>query len=207
MSHSSKKNEHVNELASSGECGPGCDCGAPARSKKYKVIVSLIVGVAAAAVVAFGFIREAGTENNGEEQAFAATLEQHEESKLWGQSLDSLASLNKLAAAKNAVFVFLPAEDEAQVTVIKEEIDSAVSKIISGGTTTAVYTLEKDAQDYAQLAKRFSVPCVLALVKGRGMGVAEGEITEEKLMKAFVTASRPASSGCCPPGRGSSGCR
>ncbi len=207
MNDSSEKNEQVDESASSRECGPGCDCGAPARSKKYKVIVSLIVGLAAAGVVAFGFIREAGTESNGEEPAFATTLEQHEESKLWGQSLDSLASLNKLAAAQKAVFVFLPAEDESQVMVIRKEIEGAVSTIISRGTATAVYTLEKDAKDYAQLAKRFSVPCVLALVKGGGMEVADGEITEEKLMKAFVTASRPASSGCGPVGCGPVGCR
>jgi hypothetical protein len=124
---------------------------------------------------------------------------------LWGKPLISLASLNKVAADTDAVFILLAAKDKQQMQPVTSEIEAAARKIQSNGTRISAFTLQKDAPNYAQLAKQFSTPCVLAMVKGRGMSGVTGQITEAKLIQAFVTASRP-TSGCCPPGAGPSDC-
>jgi len=124
---------------------------------------------------------------------------------LWGKPLISLASLNEVAVDTDAVFIFLAAEDKQQMQPVTSEIEAAARKIQTNGTRITAFTLEKSAPDYAQLAKQFPVPCVLAMVKGRGMNGVTGEINEAKLLQAFVAASR-ATSGCCPPGADPSVC-
>ena len=118
---------------------------------------------------------------------------------LWKAELDSLASLNTVAGDTDAVFILLSAKDQQDDQTITGEIDAAVQKIKSDSVRVSAFRLKQAAPDYAQLAKQFSVPCVLAMVKGGGMSAVSGEISEAKLVQAFVTASRP-TAGCCPPG-------
>jgi hypothetical protein len=123
-------------------------------------------------------------------------------SSLWGKPLDSLASLGKVASDTDAVFIFLAAEDQQDMQPITRVIEAAAKTIQAGGTRISAFKLKQGAPNYANLTKQLSVPCVLAMVKGGGMsGVPADQITETKLVQAFVTASRP-SSGCCPPGSG-----
>jgi len=124
---------------------------------------------------------------------------------LWGPELDSLASLNKVAADTDAVFILLTAEDQQKMQPVTSEIEAAAKKIQLSGTRISAFALKQDAPNYAQLAKQFSTPCVLAMVKGRGMSGVTGEITEAKLLQAFVRAASAIScgpSGCCPSGGG-----
>jgi hypothetical protein len=113
--------------------------------------------------------------------------------------LDSLASLNKVAADSDAVFVLLGAEDQLDMKPITKEVELAAKKIQANGMRVSAFTLKKDSPNYTQLAKQFSIPCAVAMVKGRGISAVSGEITEAKLIQAFVTASRSGSS-CCPGG-------
>ncbi|TKJ37326.1 MAG: hypothetical protein CEE38_07430 [Planctomycetes bacterium B3_Pla] len=121
---------------------------------------------------------------------------------LWGPELDSLASLNKAAANSAAVFILLAAEDQESNQAATKQIEAAAKMIRTGGTSISAFRLKQGAPNYANLTKQLSVPCVLAMVKGGGVsGVSADQLTETKLVQAFVTASRP-SSGCCPPGSG-----
>jgi len=124
---------------------------------------------------------------------------------LWGAELDSLASLNKVATSSDAVFVFLAADDQQANQTVTKEIDAAAKKIQASGVLVSAFRLNKGAQNYSQVAGQFSIPCVLAMVKGGGASGVSGQITEAKLIQAFVAASRPAS-GCCPSGAGASSC-
>lgn len=119
-------------------------------------------------------------------------------SVLWGPELDSFASLNKAAVNSNGVFLLLAADDEQANQSIVTQIEAAAKKIEAGGMHVSAFRLKKGTQNYAQVATQFSVPCVLAMVKGAGASSVSGEITETKLIQAFVAASRP--SGCCPTG-------
>ena len=115
--------------------------------------------------------------------------------------LDSLASLNTVAADTDAVFVLLGGKDQLDMQPITKEVEAAAKKIQAGGMRVSAFTLKKDSPNYTQLAKQFSIPCAVAMVKGRGISAVSGEITEAKLIQAFVTASRSGSS-CCPGGGG-----
>jgi len=121
---------------------------------------------------------------------------------LWGPELDSLALLDKAAANSDAVFILLAAKDRESNRAATKEIEAAARKIQTGGTTISAFRLEQGAPSFANFAEQLSVPSVLAMVKGAGMSaVSADQITEMKLVQAFVTASRP-SAGCCPPGSG-----
>lgn len=117
------------------------------------------------------------------------------------QPLDSLASLNRVAANFDAVFILLADEDQLNMQSITREVEGAAKKIQADGPRVSAFKLKKDSPNYIQLAKQFSSPCVLAMVKGRGASGVSGEITETRLIQAYVTASR-AGSGCCPGGGG-----
>ena len=123
-----------------------------------------------------------------------------------GASIASLSDLNKVAAANDAVFVYLPARDGASSDSPEASMKSAASRIDSQGYKVGLFTLEAGSRDYTQLAAQMSVPGVLALVKGRGMSAVSGEITETKLIQGFIAAGSAACgpggcgpTGCCPP--------
>lgn len=125
---------------------------------------------------------------------------------LWKGDLDSLASLNKLAADFDAVFVLLASKPPLSDLAIIKEIEAAAQKIMANKTKVSAFRLKESAPEYANLVKQVSVPGVLVMVKGLGMKAVSGEITETKLVQAFVTASRPGG-GCCPPGSDASECK
>jgi hypothetical protein len=126
-----------------------------------------------------------------------------EEGKMAGVSLDSLASLNKVAMNQDAVFIFVPAKGLNFAS--KEDIDaiaSAQKKIESIGAKIGLYTLQSSSTDYANIASQVTPPCMLVMSKGKGTGAVSGGITEDKILQAYVTSSR--AGGCGPSGCGSS---
>ena len=190
-------------------------CCSPASGSysKRKMVVFAIIVVAAGITLARSLTKESTAVSDENLQLFA-TMPQEKNNEtsnktepgLWRPELDSLASLNKLAADTDVVFILLAAEDQQSNQAITSKIEASAKTIESKGSRISAFRLKKNAPDYTQLAKQFSVPCVLAMVKGRGMSGVSGEITEAKLVQAFVTASR-ATSGCCPSGAGQSDCK
>jgi len=203
-----------------------CCSSASGSYSKRKLVVFAIIVVAAGIILARSLMKESNAASDDTQQLFAAIAQEKNnetspqinavtnvatsdktELTLWRTELDSLASLNKVATNTDAVFVLLAAEDQQGNQTITKEIEAAAKKIQSNGSRICAFRLKKDAPSYAQLAKQFSVPCVLAMVKDRGMSAVSGQINEVKLIQAFVTASRPSgcgtSSSCspssCPP--------
>jgi uncharacterized protein YpmB len=195
-------------------CGPGCDCGKPSGNKKVKTVICLIVLLAVCGIFVYkatsakqitpantgnAFAAPIANQANGQEPAVKAV----DDRKKVGDFLDSLASLNKVAANKDAVFVFIPSKDNDIVS--KETFDaiaSAEKKIESTGTQIGLYTLQSGSPEYANIAAQLTLPGMLVMSKGRGMGAVSGGITEEKLLQAYVASSR--AGGCGPSGCGPS---
>ena len=209
-------------------CGGGscCSSGSDGRGRCWKMVVFILIVIAAGVVLTRSFLRKSNSDVGQSQQAFAPvqvesksngkippvmdnTTRQEASVKdvplLWRTDLDSLASLNKVAADTDAVFVFLAAEDQQNNQNIISQVEAAAKTINADGIQVSAFKLNKTAPDYAQLAKQFPVPSVLAMVKGRGMSAVSGQINETKLVQAYVAASRPAS-GCCPSGAGSPAC-
>ncbi len=208
-------------------CGPGCDCGKPSGNTKAKAVVCLIVLLAIGGIFIYKTkgakqSAPANTEttfvapvaNVNEQKAAVPTIDKQEpvvkmveEKKRVGEFLDSLATLNKVAINQDAVFVFVPAKGIDLVS--KETIDaiaSAEQKLKSSGVSLGLYTLQSSSPEYANLAAQLPLPSMLVMSKGRGAGAVSGEITETKLLQAYVASSRAGGcgSGCAPSGCGPS---
>ncbi len=212
----------ANPAESTSECGPGCNCGTTGIGTKGKAIICLVVAIAAAVVLAHSVMQKTETGVDQGQNAFAATVLKAEKSpslvtaekangtdqtksSLWGTPLESLASLDEVATQKDAVFVYLPIKGKGLDESTKKEIEVAAEKAQSRGTTMGLYTLDDGSKDYTEMTSQVSIPCVLAMVKGSGMSVVSGNISESDLLQGLVTASRP--SGCSPGSScGPSGC-
>lgn len=217
-----KKNSAADQTESKSECGPGCNCGSTGISKKGKTIICLAIAIAAVIVLVHSVMQKTEIGVDQGQNVFAAKITAAEKasapvtagkanetnqakSSLWGKPLESLASLDEVAAQKDAVFVYLPIKDQGPDESVKKIIEAAAGKAQSRGTTMALYTLDDGSKDYALLANQTSTPCVLAMVKGSGMNIISGNISEANLLQALVVASRP--SGCSPGSScGPSGC-
>lgn len=219
--------EQVGSQQNAGDLQPCCEgssccpSGSDGGGKKWRTVVFVLIVVAAGVVLARSLIGKSDSAADQRQQLFATiqpgdnpdtpavvntTTEtqgpDQPASNLWGEPLDSLASLNEVAADTDAVFILLAADDKVSSDVATKQIEAAVRTIRGGGTRIWAFGLKQGTADYASLAKQLPVPCVLAMVRGGGMsGVPADQITEMNLVQAFVAASRPAS-GCCPPGSG-----
>jgi hypothetical protein len=205
------------ENVKSKSCGPGCDCGKPSGNKAVKAVICLIVLLAICGIFVYKATSAKQTAQDNTNTAFAAPIINQatgqepavkpvEDKKNVGEFIDSLASLNEVAANKDAVFVFIPANDNEIVK--KETLDaiaSAEQKLKSSDIKLGLYTLRfSPSKEYASIAAQLTLPGVLVMSKGKGMGAVSGEITEGKLLQAYVASSR--AGGCCPSGGGSAGC-
>ena len=203
-------------------CGPGCACGAPSSGKKMKIAVSLIVLAAVASIFIY---KAAAAKNNGSNNtaaqsgaafAFAppppstmpgaesqpsnaASLGVAKAGQKVGEYLDSLSALNKVAVNQDAVFVFIPApkndlaDDKTNTAVLAAQRTLKSNKI-----TLGLYTLRASSPDYSGISAQVQAPAILVACKGKGMAAVSGDVTEQKLLQAFVASS--SAGGCGPSG-------
>ena len=190
-------------------CSPGCDCGKPSGNKKLKAVICIIVLLAVCGIFVYKAksAKQAAPANTATAFAIPLVNEVNEQKlaaksvenkKRVGEFIDSLASLNKLAINQDAVFVFIPANgNEIVKKEVLDAIASAEQKLKSSNIRIGLYTLQfSPSKEYASIAAQLPLPGMLVMSKGRGMGSVSGEITETKLLQAYVTSSR--AGGCGP---------
>lgn len=125
-----------------------------------------------------------------------------------GESLDSLSSLNKVALNQDTVFVFIPAaKNEFADDATKNAVIAAQRTLKSKNIILGLYTLPASSSDYSGISAQVQTPAILIATKGKGMSAVSGEITETKLLQAYMSSTRaggcgPASSGCGPASGG-----
>ncbi|MFA6132661.1 MAG: arsenite efflux transporter metallochaperone ArsD [Phycisphaerae bacterium] len=221
-----------NETASSAQagsdkaaCGPGCCCGTPSGSKKMKIVVSLAVLVAIAGIFIY---KAAAAKSNGSynttpacgtgfavaPNAAAGTSQpstapeqspgEAQAGQKIGDYLESLSALNKVAMNQDAVFIFIPnAKGELAADKTNAAVLAAQQTLKRSNITLGLYTLRASSPDYAGISSKVQAPAILIASKGKGMAAVSGDVTETKLLQAFV-ASSSAGGGCGPSGCGSS---
>jgi len=132
-----------------------------------------------------------------------------ESSRKIGVYLDSLSSLNKVALSQDAVFIFIPApKNEVADDATSKAVIAAQQTLKAKNINLGLYTLPTSSADYAAIAARVQAPAILIASKGKGMSAVSGEVTETKLLQAYIASARsggcgPSSGGCGPS---SSGC-
>ena len=121
--------------------------------------------------------------------------------------LTSLYNLDVIFADHDFIFVILPASDSESTTEAARLVAEAEAKIQAQDVRVGIFTLSQDNPEFATTADRWSIfqfPAVLALYKdGSGQLVAY-DITETKLLQAYLGACGGTSSSCCPPSGGNS---
>jgi hypothetical protein len=122
-----------------------------------------------------------------------------------GENLESFNDLNSVAMDVDAVFIFVPAEnDEGVSTSTRKAVLAAQKTLVSRGIKMGLFALRSSSPDFSAVAAQVQLPAILVSFKGGGMGSVTGEVTETKLLQAFVAAS--SAGGCGPSGCGPSGC-
>ncbi len=119
-----------------------------------------------------------------------------------GEYLASLNSLNKAASGYDTVFVFIPApKSELADDATSRAVIAAQLALKSKNINLGLYTLPNSSPDYAAISAQVQTPAILVATKGKGMVPVSGEVTETKLLQAYIASAQ--SGGCCC---GSSGC-
>ena len=198
-------------------CGSSCGCQDKGSSGKTRWIVGVIVLVAAGALVARAMVKNNSTAVVPASTGFAA-LPVAVQSSPDGvaavvdtnavKEISALSELNTVAKDMDGVFVFLPGKTNAAVRESTAQMRTAAQTMerqMKG--KIGVFTLKPNSPDYIQVAKQVVVPGALAMVKGKGMAPVSGELTEAKLIQAFVVASSAGGCGPSPGGCGPSGCK
>ena len=180
-------------------CGPGCGCHTVGPSSRSRWVVGVIVLVAAGVLVARAVVRNNDATADAATSGFASvtttpqTPPPASEAPTAVKEIAALSELNTVAVDTDAVFVFLPRKGDAPGAMPIAPIQGAVRTIESrANSKVGIFALNASAPEYAQLAVQVAVPGVIAMVKGRGMSAVSGEITEAKLVQAFVGASSAA---------------
>lgn len=165
-------------------CGSGCNCGASGIGKKGKIIICLVVAIAAAIVLVNGVMQKAEAQSDlGQSALKTATETNQTDSSLWGDPIESLADLSQEASQKDAIFLYLPIKDQGlDENNIEKEIQSAADKAESKGTMIAFFALDDSSEDYAQLISQVPAPFVLVMVKGCNLSAVPADISEEEGM-------------------------
>jgi len=123
-----------------------------------------------------------------------------------GTEIAGLAELNTLAADLAAVFVFVPGKGPEPSLPPAAPMAAAARTVSAQGKRVGLFTLKPGTADYAEVAGQTATPAVLAMVKGRGLAAVSGEVTETKLVQAYLTASN-AGGGCCGGGAAAASCK
>jgi len=206
--------------------GNSSSCCAPGEVswKKGKMLVSAIIILAAIGVGANSFFNgnsaqsyttvPAKSFSAGLTETPAVTAENGNQGKPQtkqeeiplNQVLDSLQSLDTVAADKDVVFLVLPGEAQISSIAIPKQLGTVANNLWKSGRRVAVFTLKSNTPDHNRLVSQFSVktfPSVVILGRQGSASAVAGDVTEAGLYNAFVLASTAAA--CCPP-QGSACC-
>jgi len=116
-----------------------------------------------------------------------------------GIRIESVNVLNKIVKDKDFIFMVLPDKNKGVSRSAADTIEQTLNIISGKGVKTETLTLNPGSPDYDKLVNTYRInrfPAVFALGKGCSMDIVSGEITEEKLLRSYLIASKPMSSGC-----------
>jgi hypothetical protein len=200
-------------------CGPE-----DGSRRKVKLLISVIVIIAALGVGANSYVRGTSVQSDkaGPAKSFSSTLMEFpapatennvpdaQQTKTpeipINPDLDSVQSLDTLAADKDVIFLVLRSDVQIPTIAIPAQVRTVANNLLNSGQRVGVFTLKNSAPDYDQLVRRFAItafPCVIILGRQGSATAVVGDITEARLYNAFVMASTTVS--CCP-GQGSASC-
>jgi len=192
-----RKNSQDNrsqDCCSSSE-GGSVDCCQPGKSSWPSKIIFSVVILAAVAVGIYSLAKKSDSAIGNQQAAIC------------GINLNTITSLDKLAADKDVIFILLPGENTEQIYEASIQVELIVDKLLADNKRVSAFTLDKSAEDYNEVIKQCSIestPCVVVLGRGCMPVIVTEDFSEARLTNAYVQASTPMPA--CIPGMGSSCC-
>ncbi len=117
--------------------------------------------------------------------------------------LSWVTSLGSRYETDSHIFVVFPGNDELTVKA-DQTVKTALEKIRQSGATVDAMTLSPSDPEFQVTLERLAIqklPAVLLLAPSRRGMVVKGDITETKILEAYLHLQRsctPGASGCCP---------
>ena len=208
------------ENPTSSSCGPECPCNTKSGMPlQIKIILFIVIIAVAGAVLSSSLIKKTRTPPPKSSTEYAVTASQLPASSVVTRKdstvpsvssaadtqtvsfkpLASLSDLNTVAQDVEGVFILLIKSETEKTPGIVKEITGAKKAIAARGMHMGTFQLNREAPDYTTITSQMTPPGVLVVVKGKGMrGVQGSDITETKLLQAYMAAMQPTS--CCPAG-------
>ncbi|MEI6186800.1 MAG: hypothetical protein WCP43_06310 [Dehalococcoidia bacterium] len=112
-------------------------------------------------------------------------------------------NLSKNYANSGFIFVILPGSADS-TKAVDQTIAGTIEKIKGDGSVVDVYTLNSQDPEFQITADRLKItkfPAVLLFAATGNGAIINGDITETKLLQAYLTVQQacvPGNSGCCP---------
>ena len=207
-----EKNEpccEKNNASPSCQCSSNdSDCGKPAGRKLSKVIICLVVLLAAISITAFRAVNAGNNSNNDTatfgfgQSSFNPTLSKGNsfsaEQNL-GEYLGSLADLNAVAMDNDTVFVYIPASGNVSIdNATKTAVIKFQQDLKNNNITAGLYTLWHESLEYTNIARQVELPIFFIASKGASaVTIPAKNVDEYTLYQAFQACCDP-SPGCCP---------
>jgi hypothetical protein len=204
--------ENKKEQSEPRECGPDCACKTEkGLSRRTKIILLTVIILCAGAVLASAIVRKSRQAQVPTASSYTSALSlKSSAAPLKADStsgagdtgkaitfamLQSLASLDTLAANFDGVFILMVKSDAEKTKTITQEIGSATTVITAKGMRMGVFQLAAGTPEFESLSAQIPSPGVIVVVKGHGMrAVAGNNITRTNLLQACIAAMQP--SGC-----------
>ena len=198
------------------DCGAGCACNTAVTTSRIRWIIGAVILVIVAVLVVRAVTKTNGATVSASTDGFAAfpAAKQAPDSGAadasvvtWTPALSdtvvlkeisAISDLNAVAGDTNVVFVYLTDKNGSAKPPLTA-MQSTMKTLSPQGIKLGLFALRTDSSDYAPISTQMSVPGVMVMVKGKGMSAVSGEITETKLIQAFVAASNTGG-GCGPSG-------
>jgi len=112
-------------------------------------------------------------------------------------------NLGKNYASSDFIFVILPGSADSNKAV-DQAVAGTIEKIKGDGAVAGVFTLSPEDPEFQITADRVKIskfPAILLLSPTGNGAIINGDITETKLLQAYLTVQQaciPGNSGCCP---------
>ena len=185
----------------------GDDRGKSVRRKAPKMVICLVVLLAAVSIVAFKVTTTSGSSSDAAAfdfgkaaSAFMSSEGNNTQAKLnFGEYLGSFSELNTVAINNDVVFVFIPASGNDLIDdTTRAAVVEAQQILINNNNTVGLYTLSHDSTDYSRFANQVELPVIFVARKGASAALAPARnVSANTLLQSYL-ACCDTSSGCCP---------
>ncbi|MFA5399069.1 MAG: hypothetical protein WC169_10480 [Dehalococcoidia bacterium] len=174
------------------------------RMKWWKIgLCALGLLMIAGAITYTLVIRNAGTNVSSDAASTPAAMAKNEQTSTGISELNWVKTVSQKFINSEFIFVILPGSADATKTV-DQTVAGTIDKIRGDGSVVDVYTLSAQDPEFQITADRLKIskfPTVLLFASTGNGAIISGDITETKLLQAYLTVQQtciPGNSGCCP---------